>query len=191
MRRRSSSSCGLRDVDGEGADRADLSAGVAGPRAPRRQRRASVSECRHGLTVWSASRSGCSEPDDRSGTVRRHQHGAQSLASRCDTASEPSKVMDRILEVMSQRGPLTRSRPVPPACSRTMYSAYQSGPVRVGCPVRFSCSPWATAARHSACDRSSADAYVVSPATRPGSRVVISCSSQPLPSGSLNVASDP
>ncbi len=72
-----------------------------------------------------------------------------------------------------------------------MYSAYQSGQFSSGWPVRFSCWPCAAAARRSACDRSYADAYVVSPATRPGNRVVTSCSSQLLPSGSLNVAYEP
>ena len=67
------------------------------------------------------------------------------------------------------------------------------GPVRVvPRPVRFSCSPWAAAARRSALARSAVDANAVSAASiRPGSRVVISWSSQPLPSGSLNVAKEP
>ena len=78
-----------------------------------------------------------------------------------------------------------------PACSATMYAAYQSGQFASRCPVRFSCSPWAASARRSALARSLADANVVSAASiRPGSRVVISCSSQPLPSGSLNVAKE-
>jgi len=34
-----------------------------------------------------------------------------------------------------------------PACSATMYPAYQSGHFSSICPVRFSCSPWAAAAR--------------------------------------------
>src|SRR5512134_2128063 len=37
-----------------------------------------------------------------------------------------------------------------PACSRTMYSAYQSGQSASCWPVRFSCSPCAAAARRSA-----------------------------------------
>ena len=58
--------------------------------------------------------------------------------------------------------------------------------------MRFSCSPWAADARRIALARSAAEANVVSAAsTRPGSRVVTSCSSQPLPSGSLNVANEP
>ncbi len=74
-----------------------------------------------------------------------------------------------------------------------MYAAYQSGQfTSYSPPVRFSCSPWAAAARRIAFARSAADANVVSAASiRPGSRVVISCSSQPLPSGSLNVANEP
>ena len=72
-----------------------------------------------------------------------------------------------------------------------MYAAYQSGQFASASPVRFSCSPWAAAARRSALARSAADANAVSAASiRPGSRVVISCSSQPLPSGSLNVANE-
>ena len=78
-----------------------------------------------------------------------------------------------------------------PACSATMYSAYQSGQFASACPMRFSCSPWAAAARRSALARSPAEANVVSAvSTRPGSRVVTSCNSQPLPSGSLNVANE-
>ena len=45
-----------------------------------------------------------------------------------------------------------------PACSATMYREYQSGQFSSACPVRFSCSPWAAAARRSAPCRSSADA---------------------------------
>ena len=44
-----------------------------------------------------------------------------------------------------------------PVCSRTMYSAYQSGQFGSACPVRASCCPCAAAARRSACDRSPAD----------------------------------
>jgi hypothetical protein len=70
-----------------------------------------------------------------------------------------------------------------------MYAAYQSGQSGSASPVRFSCSPWAAAARRNALARSLADPNdVASASTRPGSRVVISCSSQTLPSGSLNVA---
>ena len=39
-------------------------------------------------------------------------------------------------------------------CSRTMYSAYQSGQLASACPIRASCWPCAAAARRSACDRS-------------------------------------
>src|SRR5580692_10723534 len=78
-----------------------------------------------------------------------------------------------------------------PACSRTMYSAYQSGQFESACPVRASCCPWAAAARRSALARSFADAkVVVAGSTRPASRVVISWNSQPLPSGSLNEANE-
>src|SRR5262249_59127165 len=63
-----------------------------------------------------------------------------------------------------------------PACSATMYAAYQSGQFSSPCPVRFSCSPWAADARRIAFARSATDAYVVSAASiRPGSRVVTSC----------------
>src|SRR5260221_1113819 len=41
-----------------------------------------------------------------------------------------------------------------PACSATMYSAYQSGQFASRCPVRFSCCPWAASARRSALARS-------------------------------------
>src|SRR5258708_12609102 len=78
-----------------------------------------------------------------------------------------------------------------PDCSRTMYSAYQSGQFGSACPVRDSCCPCAAAARRSACDRSLADADVVSPATRPGSRVVISWNSQPLPPASQHTSNHP
>ena len=70
-----------------------------------------------------------------------------------------------------------------------MYSAYQSGQFASRCPVRFSCSPWAASARRSALARSLAELNeVAAESMRPGSRVVISCSSQPLPSGSLKEA---
>ena len=73
-----------------------------------------------------------------------------------------------------------------------MYSAYQSGQFASASPVRASCSPCAAAARRSALARSPREAnVVVAGSTRPGSRVVISCSSQPLPSGSLKVANEP
>jgi hypothetical protein len=51
----------------------------------------------------------------------------------------------------------------------------------------FSWLPWALAARRSALSKSLAEPNEVAAAsTRPGSRVVISCSSQTLPWGSLN-----
>ncbi|HEY0934545.1 MAG TPA: hypothetical protein VGD91_12465 [Trebonia sp.] len=72
-----------------------------------------------------------------------------------------------------------------------MYAAYQSGQFASACPVRFSCSPCAAAACRSAAARSAADEQAVAAgSTRPGSRVVTSCSSQELPSGSLNVANE-
>src|SRR6202046_2449053 len=78
-----------------------------------------------------------------------------------------------------------------PACSATMYLAYQSGQFGSAAPMRFSCSPWAADARRSALARSPAELNEVTPESmRPGSRVVTSCSSQTLPSGSLNVARD-
>jgi len=79
-----------------------------------------------------------------------------------------------------------------PACSATMYAAYQLGQFASRCPVRFSCWPWAAAARRSALARSFAEANAVSGRSmRPGSRVVTSCDSHPLPSRSLNVAKEP
>ena len=79
-----------------------------------------------------------------------------------------------------------------PACSRTMYSAYQSGQSGSSRPVRASCSPWAAAARCSALDRSPAEAKdVAAGSTRPGSRVVICCNSHVFPSGSLKDANEP
>src|SRR6185503_12629927 len=79
-----------------------------------------------------------------------------------------------------------------PACSATMYAAYQLGQSASRSPVRFSCSPCAASARRSALARSLTELYAVSAAsTRPGNRVVTSCSSQPLPSGSVNVAYEP
>jgi hypothetical protein len=72
-------------------------------------------------------------------------------------------------------------------CSLTMYSAYQFGQSSSRWPVRFSCSPCAISARRS----SVGELKVVSFAsTRPGNRAVISCNSQPLPSGSLNEANE-
>ena len=72
-----------------------------------------------------------------------------------------------------------------------MYSAYQSGQFGSAAPMRFSCSPWAAAARRIALARSFADAkVVVAGSMRPGNRVVISWNSQPLPSGSRNEAND-
>src|SRR5215217_9525530 len=77
-----------------------------------------------------------------------------------------------------------------PACSATMYSAYQSGQFSCRLPsVRASCSPCATDARRIALARSAAEAKVVALGSiRPGNRVVTSCNSHSLPSGSLNVA---
>ncbi len=73
-----------------------------------------------------------------------------------------------------------------------MYSAYQSGQFASRCPMRFSCSPWAAAARRRAAGQVAAEANeVLAASIRPGSRVVTSCSSQPLPSGSLKVAKEP
>src|SRR5580692_563708 len=78
-----------------------------------------------------------------------------------------------------------------PACSATMYSAYQSGQFGSALPMRFSCSPCAADARRSALATSLAQPNEVEAgSTRPGSRVVTSCMSQLLPSGSLNVANE-
>ncbi|REG24622.1 hypothetical protein ATI61_114231 [Archangium gephyra] len=68
-----------------------------------------------------------------------------------------------------------------------MYRAYQSGQSSSALPLRFSCSPWAAAARRSALARSLAELNDIRErSTRPGNRVVTSCKSQVLPSGSLN-----
>src|SRR5688572_9670464 len=77
-----------------------------------------------------------------------------------------------------------------PACSASMYSAYQSGQFSSRWPpMRVSCSPWAAAARRIALARSETEAKFVSfESIRPGNRVVTSCNSHWLPSGSLNVA---
>ena len=48
-----------------------------------------------------------------------------------------------------------------PACSATMYSAYQSDQLASRCPVRFSCSPCAASARRRAFAKSAADAKAV------------------------------
>src|SRR5437879_7536439 len=44
-----------------------------------------------------------------------------------------------------------------PACSATMYAAYQSGQFSSRCPMRFSCCPWAASARRNALARSFAE----------------------------------
>src|SRR5918997_4054567 len=78
-----------------------------------------------------------------------------------------------------------------PACSATMYAAYQSGQFGSVAPVRFSRPPWAADARPIALARSRAQLNLVAfGSMRPGNRAVISCSSQTLPSGSLNVRDD-
>ncbi len=78
-----------------------------------------------------------------------------------------------------------------PACSATMNVAYQSGQSGSALPMRFSCSPWAAAARRKALARSPAELNeVTSGSTRPGKRSVTSCSSQLLPSRSSSVAKD-
>src|SRR6266480_2988015 len=78
-----------------------------------------------------------------------------------------------------------------PACSATMYLAYQSGQFASLSPVRFSCSPWAASARRSALDSSLTELKVVAAESiRPGRRVVISWSSQRFPSGSSNEANE-
>ena len=58
-----------------------------------------------------------------------------------------------------------------PACSRTMYSAYQSGQSGSSRPIRASWSPCAAAARRSACDRSPVR-RTTSPRDRPARAVV-------------------
>src|ERR1700689_1503754 len=79
-----------------------------------------------------------------------------------------------------------------PACSAAMYLAYQSDQSGSAAPMRFSCSPWAASARRIASARSLAEVNEVAAAsTRPGRRVVISWTSQLLPSGSLNEANEP
>src|SRR5947207_3074833 len=77
-----------------------------------------------------------------------------------------------------------------PACSAAMYAAYQSGQFSSRCPpLRFSCWPCAASVRRKALAKSLTEPKDVTPESmRPDSRVVISCNSQLLPSGSLNVA---
>src|SRR5918993_650475 len=72
-----------------------------------------------------------------------------------------------------------------PACSATMYSAYQSGQFSSRWPpVRVSCSPWAADARRRALARSDAESKLVAfESMRPGNRAVTSCNSHSLPSG--------
>ena len=80
------------------------------------------------------------------------------------------------------------SRPAPPPCTRRTSRASSDLP----CRCASHASPWAAAARRSALARSLAEPNeVAAVSTRPGSRAVTSCSSQPLPSGSLNVANEP
>ena len=73
-----------------------------------------------------------------------------------------------------------------------MYAAYQSGQSGSALPMRFSCSPCAASARRRAAARSPVELkrgqVGVDPA---GEAVVTSWKSQPLPSGSLNVANEP
>src|SRR4051812_48460860 len=79
-----------------------------------------------------------------------------------------------------------------PDCSRTMKAAYQSGHAGSSCPVRASCAPCAAAARARAADRSLAELNAVTPPSmRPGSLVVTSWQTQPLPSGSSKEAKEP
>ena len=71
------------------------------------------------------------------------------------------------------RAELAQSGSGLPACSATMYSAYQSGQFSSRWPpLRFSCSPWATAARRIAAARSGCGSVVrgvgVDPAGEPG-----------------------
>src|SRR5215813_9491219 len=78
-----------------------------------------------------------------------------------------------------------------PACSDAMYLEYQSGQFSSLCPVRCSCLPCAASARRRAFARSLAEPKeVVAESIRPASRVVISCNTQPLPSGSRNDANE-
>src|SRR5215469_8257925 len=78
-----------------------------------------------------------------------------------------------------------------PARSAAMYAAYQSGQFP-SCPLRFSCSPWAAAARRIALARSFADAkVVVAGSTRPGKRRVTSWTIHTLPSGSSKETYEP
>src|SRR5580692_6165630 len=70
-----------------------------------------------------------------------------------------------------------------PACSAAMYAAYQSGQFASRCPLCFSCSPWAAAARRIALARSFADAkVVVAGSMRPGNRRLTSWTIHAFPS---------
>src|SRR4029077_19545193 len=79
----------------------------------------------------------------------------------------------------------------PPACSATIYLAYQSAQFASRSPVSFSCSPWAASARRSPLARSLDEPNVVAAESiRPGRRLLISWSSQPFSSGSVNDANE-
>ena len=121
-------------------------------------------------------------------STRRLRPGAAAARPRIERAGFPSGRSDKsrkrqgsgcsmaisrrwISDAPSPRAPRLSRRALCgsclPACSATMYSAYQSGQFS-SCspPVRFSCSPWAAAARRSAAARSAGEANVVSPRPR-------------------------
>ena len=78
-----------------------------------------------------------------------------------------------------------------PACSATMYSAYQSGQFVIVLAVRalLVLAMRGRGAPERAREVGDAEAKVVAVRVHPpGNRVVTSCNSHPLPSGSLNVA---
>src|SRR5262245_36457056 len=104
--------------------------------------------------------------------------------------SEPDTHPVRTIGAIKNENAMAHCGSSLPACSAIMYSAYQSGQFLSRTPpVLFSCSPCAASARRSALASSAREVNVVSStSTRPGKRVVISCSSQLLPSGSLNEA---
>ena len=80
----------------------------------------------------------------------------------------------------------------PRAASSAMYWAYQSGQFGSACPVSSSCLPCAAAARRSAAARPATESNTASgDVSRPGSRVLISCTYQLFPSGSLNDTHEP
>ena len=148
----------------------------------------------------------CEQNSIRPKVARSHYAGALFSDTGTELETNPRSMSEPTIRTKSYRPLSLRTNDTPSACgsliaiywgssfparSRTMYSAYQSGQLGSAFPIRASCFPCAVAARIIASERSFTDAYVVSPAIRPGSRDVTSCSTHPLPSGSLKEAKEP